>query len=179
MVGSAPRLALSQSRTTTFLLSNLHCASCVSHIEEVLFRLVPKPSSVDTSIVSHTVTVRHHLSLPELTLSKALDDAGFEICNVDRDAEIGFNTDNGTPNESALAEQDGWIDRAAAIWSRRYKSATKIEKKRIARHFERCDICRAEKGAKCDEKILSTSAIGQGEQFIINYSDYGTGSDRN
>ena len=164
MVGSASRPgAHPQSRTTTFLLSNLHCASCVSNIEEVLFRLVPRPISVDTSIVSHTVTVRHHLSLPESTLSKALNDAGFEIYNVVRDAETGFNTDRGIPDESALAEQDGWIDRAAAKWSRRYKLATRSEKKRIARHFERCDICRAEKVAKFDEKVLSTSDIGQGE----------------
>jgi hypothetical protein len=122
---------------------------------------------VDTSIVSHTVTVRHHPSLTELTLSKTLGDAGFEIYNVDRDAETGSNTDHGTTNENTLAEQDGWIDRAAELWSRRSKSATKSEKKRIARHFERCDICRAEKGEKFDEKILSTSGEGQGEQCII------------
>jgi hypothetical protein len=145
----------------------------VSNIEEVLFRLVPRPSSVDTSIVSHTVTVRHHPSLPELTLSKTLGDAGFEIYNVVRDAEAGFITEDGTANESALAGQDGWIDRAAEIWSKRYKSANKSEKKRIARHFERCDICRAEKGAISEEKPLSTSSVEQGI-YCVN-----AGSDRN
>lgn len=177
MVGSAP--GPGACRTTTFLLSNLHCASCVSNIEDVLFRLVPRPSSVDTSIVSQTVTVRHHPSLPELTLSNALGDAGFEIYNVVRDAGAGFNTDDGAPNESALAEQDGWIDRAAEVWWRRYKSANKSEKKRIARHFERCDICREEKGVKSEEGIISTSTVGQGKSFTINYWSGGTGSDRN
>lgn len=148
-----------------FLLSNLHCGSCVSSIEETLFRLVPRPSSVDSSVVSQTVTVRHLPTLPESTLSKALVDAGFDIYNVIREAETGRNTDDGTPNESALAEQDGWIDRAVERWSRRYKSANKSEKKRIARHIERCDICRAEKGANSDEKILSASTVGQGKSF--------------
>ena len=169
MVGSAPGLD-SRYRTTTFLLSNLHCASCVSNIEEALFRLIPRPSSVDPSIVSQTVTVCHHPSLLESALSRALSDAGFEIYNVVRDAETGFNTDDGTPNESALAEQDGWIDRAVEIWSRRYKSANKSQKKRIARHIERCDICRAEKGAKLDEIMLSASTVGQGKSFAIKYN---------
>ncbi|KAJ5084987.1 hypothetical protein N7532_009758 [Penicillium argentinense] len=171
MVGSAHGPdAFSQSRTTTFLLSNLHCASCVSNIEEALFRLVPRPISVDPSIVSQTVTVRHHPSLPESTLSKALRDAGFNIYNVVRDTESGFNTDNGNPNENALAEQDGWIDRAVEIWSKRYNLGNKSEKKRIARHIERCDICRLEKGAKSGEKMLSASTMGQGvtnEPFIV------------
>lgn len=171
MVGSAPAPgANSQDRTTTFLLSNIHCASCVSNIEEALFRLVPRPSSVDPSIVSQTVTVRHHPSLPESTLSRALSDVGFEIYNVVRDAENGFNTDDGTPNDSALAGQDGWIDRAVEIWSRRYKSAKKSEKKRLARHIERCDICRAEKGAKSDEFMLPVSTVGQGKSSAIKYN---------
>ena len=108
MVGSEPGPdGHSQSRTTTFLLSNLHCASCVSNIEEALFRLVPRPTSVDPSIVSQTVTVRHHPSLPESTLSRALGDAGFEIYDMVRDAETEFIASDGSPNENALVEQDG------------------------------------------------------------------------
>lgn len=170
MVGSTHRPgAFSQSRTTTFLLSNLHCASCVSNIEEALFQLVPRPTSVDPSIVSQTVTVRHHPSLLESTLSKALSDAGFEIYNVVRDAETGSNTDDGAPNEKALVEQDGWIDRAVEKWSRRHRLANKSEKKRIARHIERCDICRLEKGAKSDETMLSATAVSQGKNFAMQY----------
>lgn len=180
MVGSAPAPgAHSQNRTTTFLLSNLHCDSCVSNIKDAFSRLVPSPSSVDLSIMYQTVTVRHHPSLPESTLSKALDDAGFEIYDVVRDTENGFNTDDGTPNESALTDQDGWIDRALERWSRSYKSANQSEKKRIARHIERCDICRAEKGAKSDDKMLSASTIEQGKSFAIKYNSGDTDSDRN
>ena len=177
MVRSAPAPgAHSQNCTTAFLLSNLHCASCVSNIEEALF---PKPSSVDSSIVSQTVTVCHHPSLPESTLSKALDDAGFEIYDVVRDAETRFNTNDGSPNESALTEQDGWIDRAVEVWSRRHKSSNQSEKKRTARHIERCDICRAEKGAKSDEKMPSASTIGQGKSFAMKYNSSDIDSDRN
>ncbi|BCS17692.1 heavy-metal-associated domain-containing protein [Aspergillus puulaauensis] len=118
------------------------------------------PTSVDASIVSQTVTVRYHPSLPDSTLSQALGDAGFAICSVVRDAEAGFNADDGTPSESALAEQDGWIDRAAEVWSRRYSLANKSERKRMTSHIERCDICRA-------KKVLSASTVGQGKSFAI------------
>ncbi|KAJ5240034.1 hypothetical protein N7468_004653 [Penicillium chermesinum] len=172
MVGSEPGPdGHSQSRTTTFLLSNLHCASCVSNIEEALFRLVPRPTSVDPSIVSQTVTVRHHPSLPESTLSRALGDAGFEIYDMVRDAETEFIASDGSPNENALVEQDGWIDRAVEIWSKRYNLVNKSEKKRIARHIERCDICRLEKGAKSEKKMRSASTVGQAdatnESFVV------------
>ena len=96
-----------------------------------------------------------------------------------RDTETGFNTEDGNRNERSLAEQDGWIDRAVEIWSRRYKSANKFEKKRIAAHIERCDICRAEKGDKSDMQTLSASTVGEGMGFAINYYSGGTGSDRN
>lgn len=171
MVGTAPAPgADSQNRTTTFLLSNLHCDSCVSSIRYALSRLVPRPSSVDLSIMYQTVTVRHHPSLPESTLSKALDEAGFEIYDVVRDTETGYNTGDGTRNERALTEQDGWIDRAVERWSRSYKSANQSEKKRIARHIEGCDVCRAEKGAKSDDKVHSASTIEQGKSFAMKYN---------
>ncbi|KAI2876754.1 hypothetical protein CBS11852_10408 [Aspergillus niger] len=167
MVGSAPWLD-TRDRTTTFLLSNLHSASCVSNIEEALFRLAPRPSSVDLSIASQTVAVRHHPSLPESTLSRALYDAGFEIYDVVRDTETRFDTEDGNCKESSLAEQDGWIDRAVEIWSRRYKSANMFEKKRIATHIERCDICRAEKEEKSDKQTLSASTQGTtNEPFAV------------
>ena len=80
---------------------------------------------MDPSIVSQTVTVRHHPSLPESTLSRALGDAGFEIYDMVRDAETEFIASDGSPNENALVEQDGWIDRAVEIWSKRYNLVKK------------------------------------------------------
>ena len=35
-----------------------------------------------------------------------------------------------------------------------------VRKERIARHIERCDICRLEKGAKSEKKMRSASYRG-------------------
>jgi hypothetical protein len=72
----------SHIHTTTFLVSDLHCPSSISVIEETLYALRPKPISVSPSIVSQWVTVRHLPSLPESTMSEALKKAGFEIFDI-------------------------------------------------------------------------------------------------
>jgi P-type Cu+ transporter len=78
--GPAPPAAMT---ITTLFISNLHCPTCVSRIEETLSVLQPIPiESVSISIVSHSVTVRHSTDLPVKSLVSALEDEGFEIHSV-------------------------------------------------------------------------------------------------
>ncbi|KAB5513026.1 hypothetical protein GE09DRAFT_1209160 [Coniochaeta sp. 2T2.1] len=44
--------------STTFLVPNIHCATCTEFIDNLLLHLDPPPSSVTTTIVNHTVTRR-------------------------------------------------------------------------------------------------------------------------
>ncbi|KIO11799.1 hypothetical protein M404DRAFT_7161 [Pisolithus tinctorius Marx 270] len=67
------------STTTVLLLSNLHCASCVSTIKDGLFALRPQPTAIDVSIVHQAVIVQRPFALSSSTIRLALEDAGFEI----------------------------------------------------------------------------------------------------
>lgn len=48
--------------------------------------LDPPPRSIDTSVVTRTVTVRHAVSISPETIKTALDDAGFDIVSTPTDA---------------------------------------------------------------------------------------------
>ncbi|KAG1820202.1 heavy metal translocatin [Suillus subaureus] len=69
----------SQTHVTTVLIFNLHCSSCVSTINEVLFSLSPPPTRVDISIVHQSVTVGHAPTIPRHTIHSMLEDAGFDV----------------------------------------------------------------------------------------------------
>ncbi|KAI0736150.1 hypothetical protein C8Q72DRAFT_769444, partial [Fomitopsis betulina] len=64
---------------TTVLLSNLHCSSCVHSIQSAVASLSPAPTSVEVSIVTQTVTVRHPKDLSRAAIDDAIEEAGFDI----------------------------------------------------------------------------------------------------
>lgn len=68
-----------QTHVTTILVFNLHCNSCVSTINKVLFSLSPPPTRVDISIVHQSVTVGHALTIHRHTIQSMLEDAGFDV----------------------------------------------------------------------------------------------------
>ncbi|KIK48852.1 hypothetical protein CY34DRAFT_797637 [Suillus luteus UH-Slu-Lm8-n1] len=69
----------SQIHVTTISVSNLHCSSCVSTINQVLFSLSPSPTRVDASIAHQEVTVEHVQAIPARTIHSVLEDAGFDV----------------------------------------------------------------------------------------------------
>ncbi|KAJ7228679.1 E1-E2 ATPase-domain-containing protein [Mycena pura] len=66
-------------RLTTIHVSNLHCGSCVITIELALAALNPPPVSVDVSVVSQAVSVRHIDALSPDAIQSAILDAGFDV----------------------------------------------------------------------------------------------------
>ncbi|KAK5162708.1 uncharacterized protein LTR77_011231 [Saxophila tyrrhenica] len=64
---------------TVLLVPNAHCPTCAAFIDGLLADLHPPPAAVATSIVSHTVTVRHDPSLKPRVIAAALDKAGYEV----------------------------------------------------------------------------------------------------
>ncbi|KAI1789550.1 hypothetical protein LXA43DRAFT_859517, partial [Ganoderma leucocontextum] len=88
--------------TTTILVSNLHCGSCVKTIQDALALLSPPPSSVDVSIVTQSVTVHHPRALTPPMLKAAIDEAGYDIL--------------ATPSEETLSpSQPGWSNSLAGL----------------------------------------------------------------
>src|SRR5450432_4446194 len=96
---------ISTMHTTSFLLSNLHCPSCVSNIENAIDALKPKPSSVSSSLVTSWVTVRHEPPLSASTIRNALEDAGFDV----RSSFAG-----NLPQEFPGCDQDGSSSRTVS-----------------------------------------------------------------
>src|SRR2546423_4079523 len=75
--------------TTTVLINNLHCASCLSYIQEVLSTLQPPPLSTTANYVSHEVTIIHFPGHSASHIVRALSDAAFQVQSVQTKDEFG------------------------------------------------------------------------------------------
>ncbi|KAF2153147.1 heavy metal translocatin [Myriangium duriaei CBS 260.36] len=72
------------SHNTIFLVSNLHCPSCVGNIEAAL---APNASMLSHSIVNHTVTIRHEA--PSTEVAELLEGLGYEVDSAIPEASEG------------------------------------------------------------------------------------------
>src|SRR4051794_41130687 len=70
-----------QERTfkTIILVNNLHCASCVSHVQTIVGGLYPAPLHISANILTHEVTVHHVADLHVQSIYQELHNAGFEL----------------------------------------------------------------------------------------------------
>ena len=110
-------------RTTTLLIPNLHCNSCVAQVETILDALHPQPFSVSRSIVAHTVSVSHTVDLPIATVTKALDEAGFDVYEENRISR----------------RISGAFEQAVQKWR---SGANDVDSRKRKRHMENCEACR-------------------------------------
>lgn len=95
--------------TTTVLINNIHCASCLSYIQEVLSSLQPAPLSTTANYVSHEVTIIHFPELSANGISRALSDAAFEVHSVRTEDECG----NSIYEQDAVQAPQEWLEQAA------------------------------------------------------------------
>jgi Cu+-exporting ATPase len=121
-------------------LSNLHCASCVSYIHEVLSALYPSPISISPSLVSSCVTVQHNPDLYPKGIQRALQDAGFEVCGVTPEDTVGLA-------HPEYHGQIGYLDRLLDKYGSDISSSGS-KPERPNRHLENCELCRFEAGGK-------------------------------
>jgi P-type Cu+ transporter len=147
--------------TTSFLLSNLHCPSCVSTIEDALNSLRPRPSLVSSSIISSWVTVHHEQSLSSGMIRNALEDVGFEVRSTvsndmkqrTQDTEIEECVGNSlSPGEKGLLDrtiEQWWSGLKGKHNSIRYMTMSR-------RHLELCALCQADAAKGADEKQPSS-----------------------
>jgi P-type Cu+ transporter len=101
--------------TTTVLINNIHCASCLSYIQEVLNTLQPAPLSTTANYVSHEVTIVHFPELSANGISRTLSDAAFEVQSVRTEDEFG----NGIYEQDAVQAPQKWLEQAAQTLSER------------------------------------------------------------
>ncbi|PQE30440.1 hypothetical protein CJF32_00009253 [Rutstroemia sp. NJR-2017a WRK4] len=130
--------------TTSYLLSNLHCPSCVSHIQTILYALNPRPVSVAPSLVSSWVTVQHDRNLSTKQIREALQSEGFDVCDV-------TSEENGGSVAKSHIEHDpdiGYLDQFLQRWRPCNSPPDRTTVIHVNRHLENCDICRQEAAEK-------------------------------
>ncbi|OBU00067.1 hypothetical protein VE01_01858 [Pseudogymnoascus verrucosus] len=140
-----PSTPPSQTMETSFLLSNLHCPSCVANIENALYALSPRPLNVSPSIVTSWVTVTHPTDLEICTIQHALTEAGFGICSV---TENGIARDVSTSDGSAFGDVHGTLDsileRSEWFGGPRHSGRSEDSERLRTRHIQDCELCRTE-----------------------------------
>ncbi|TDZ58378.1 putative copper-transporting ATPase HMA5 [Colletotrichum trifolii] len=175
--------------TTSFLLANLHCPSCVSSIQQALKEACCHDVIwVSPNVVTSVVTVEHRdTSTPEITIrcmAKALQEAGFEICGVTTTAP-DTDLDSIAPSQSVDglgdADDDNDEDDGAlhGLLSFAPKWSTGSSAAREA-HLQNCKQCRESDDFALNSQGTSTRSsstqrmAGRRQTSRDNLKDHGT-----
>ncbi|KAF5638545.1 copper-transporting ATPase 3 [Fusarium sp. NRRL 52700] len=136
--------------TTSYLLGNLHCPTCVTLIRSLLHDAFgDNVRWVSPNLVTSVVTVEHkeNSSASVASMQRVLQDAGFEVCGLNTTARTAndlYRTSQVDGESSLVAEHsDGWLDSFFHFW-RPQVSPLAIEAARAA-HLENCEACKSEK----------------------------------
>lgn len=136
--------------TTSFLLGNLHCPTCVTLIRSLLHDTFGDSVLwVSPNLVTSVVTIEHKdNSFASVgSMQRVLQDAGFDVCGINTTANSAndLHHTSGVEGESSRVEEysDGWLDSFFQFW-RPQVSPLALEKARAA-HLENCEACRVER----------------------------------
>ncbi|KAK5550305.1 hypothetical protein LTR46_011693 [Exophiala xenobiotica] len=136
--------------TTTVLINNVHCASCLSYIHKVLSTLQPAPLTITANYISHEVTIVHFPDHSATDIARALSDAAFEVQSVQTEDESGHII-----YEQDLVQTDQeWLEQAAQMLS---EQASTLSRYQTAAHHE----FRDDPGYQLDEKHLDHCVLCQ------------------
>ncbi|KAI9879380.1 MAG: hypothetical protein M1830_008678 [Pleopsidium flavum] len=152
--------------TTTVLVNNIHCASCVAYVKEVLRDLSSPVWNVNVSTLTHEVRTQHDTSLSAAVICRSLNDAAFEIYDA-------ITTD---PTGSKISEigfgegKDGWLEQAAGYWRRSYLASSsssnpepELGEKR-KRHIENCEACQREEADALEKGLRLRPGTSKGKK---------------
>ena len=144
-----PAMEMKQSGLwkTAILISNIHCASCVSHIQKILAHSGNALDHVDIDTTTKAVHVRHEKSLPASKLCHSLSNAAFEVLKATT------SDGNGIIMQELGAEDlgDAWLEAAADLCRPPVRASTNEAqclqlpiRGRNSTHLANCDACRKE-----------------------------------
>ncbi|KAI9054245.1 hypothetical protein LZ554_001413 [Drepanopeziza brunnea f. sp. 'monogermtubi'] len=140
---------------SSFILSNLHCPSCVSTIKNTLYALDPSPFSVSPSLVSSVVTVEHSEALPATEIQEALENAGFEIYDAAGAPILALGTSH-MGSEEKVGYLDRIIDRFSSDQSSRRRQKRQTSS---SQHVQQCDACRTGFSRSSDSNFSSSANL--------------------
>jgi len=142
--------------TTTLLINNIHCTSCLSYIQEVLSALQLTPLSITANYVSHEVTITHFPEHSANDISQALSDAAFEVQSVRTEDEFGhiiYGRDEVQAHPEWLEQAAQTLSKHASTLSWRQATAQPefvggANQQPNEKHLEHCVTCQ-----KSNEKV--------------------------
>jgi heavy metal translocating P-type ATPase len=145
-VSTTPARSHDASLTTVLLATNIHCASCVAFVKDII-AFLSAVESVDVSILTQEVRIRHSLEIATSELAKALIDAAFEVqlaTTYDEAGSLVTDFDTSTllsayPRVVPPALLSSSPDMLRRV-SRDTAKLDLVERK----HIENCDACRQE-----------------------------------
>ncbi|KAK4871390.1 hypothetical protein LT330_000627 [Penicillium expansum] len=147
------------TQTSVFFVSNVHCASCVAYITEVLSE-TPSVRNIEVTILTHEVRASHSTTVRPADLVNALIHAAFEVHYVTTFDQRG----------KPIAELDtsSWNHRGSTLFSSPRTSVSsissnikeRIQTSRHKRHIANCDACRKEELETFSRHSSSRTELG-------------------
>ncbi|KAJ5163569.1 ATPase P-type K/Mg/Cd/Cu/Zn/Na/Ca/Na/H-transporter [Penicillium coprophilum] len=147
------------TQTSLFFVTNVHCASCVAYITEVLSE-TPSVGNIEVTILTHEVRASHSTTVRPADLVNALIHAAFEVHYVTTFDQRG----------KPIAELDtsSWNYRGSTLFSSPRASVSSISsniKERIQsnshrRHIANCDACKKEELEALSRHSSSRTELG-------------------
>ena len=156
--------------TSTILVKNFHCASCVSYIQRILGRFGDAVHQVDTNIITHQVRILHQSTLSASEICRALSDAAFEVYSaVTRDGNERKVQELGAEDSG-----DGWLEAATEFWKPSPRKVMKsnesfqlTDRSPRKHHLMNCAACQKESGRPLDISANSSHVSFEGRQEEI------------
>ncbi|KAK1771853.1 heavy metal translocatin [Phialemonium atrogriseum] len=155
--------------TTSFLLGNLHCPTCVSTIQTVIKEsCAGQIRWVSPNVVTSVVTVEHSTDASIKTMQKVLEESGFEVCGVTTSAggdsdlvelEPIYDRSNGDGVDDAARPTS-----AFSRWRSYPRNVARSQTTRssLARtHLQNCEQCRNSVAGHATEKASETTLVSQ------------------
>ncbi|KAK4235571.1 hypothetical protein C8A03DRAFT_17703 [Achaetomium macrosporum] len=152
--------------STSFLLANLHCPTCVSAIKRAIQESCGGHIKwVSPNVVTSVVTVEHAPAASLRRMRMALEESGFEVCAIytsagdvskaDVDLEAGGSQRNG---ESSSHSTHNPVSALSRWFMPSGSPASQAQK--VKAHLENCEQCRSTMGTVLGEKrvLEATSA---------------------
>ena len=135
------------------LVNNIHCGSCVIHIQGIMKDFNPVLLDVSVSILTHEVRIVHPSSIETSSLCQVLGDTGFELSSastIDTHGSIVAQIDFPKLN-------DGRFEGASDTWrhsQQRTSSCLPLPtRNKRKRHVENCAACQEQE--KCNTEPYS------------------------
>lgn len=128
------------SLTSVFLVSNIHCPSCVSHAQHVLRDIPDLDSPPHVSLIEHTIRIKHTNPETQRLILNALLKAAFEVHHVTTMDSFGRSTE----------DYDVTPEPATSSASRSTWFMSRVQRK----HIRNCQACQRDRS---QAKIRSTS----------------------